>query len=118
MANPHRGQLQIEVGGKLYTLHLSTNVICTLEAELGLPFGEITRKLDGFSFLTLRSVMRGALGGNTSTAEASAVIDELGYSEAVSKFMEAYRLAYPDPLRNGEDTSPRVGGETGIGLSS
>lgn len=116
MANPHRGEVQFEAGGKSYTLRLTTNTICALEAELGVPFGDITRRLDGFSFLTLRAAMRGALGANTSAAEASAVIDELGYAEAVNQFMEAYRLAYPLP--NGEDTSPRMGGETGTGSSS
>jgi hypothetical protein len=117
MANPHRGEVQFEAGGKHYTIRLSTNAICGLESELGVGFGEITRRLDGFNFLTLRSVMRAALGPNTSVAEAAAVIDELGYAEAVNQIMESYRLAYPLP--NGEDTaSPRTGGEAGIGLNS
>ena len=117
MANPHRGEVQFEAGGKNYTIRLSTNAICSLETELGVGFGEITRRLDGFNFLTLRSVMRGALGANTSIAEAAAVIDELGYAEAVTQVMEAYRLAYPLP--NGDDTaSPLMGGEAGIGSNS
>ena len=117
MANPHRGEVQFEAGGKQHTIRLSTNAICSLETELGVGFGEITRRLDGFNFLTLRSVMRGALGPATTIAEAASVIDELGYAEAVNQVMEAYRLAYPLP--NGEDTaSPRTGGEAGIGLSS
>lgn len=118
MANPHRGEVQFEAAGKSYTIRLSTNTICGLEAELGVGFGEITRRLDGFNFLTLRSVMRGAMGSNASAAEASAVIDELGYAQAVAHIMDAYRLAYPLP--NGEDdaASPRVAAEPGIGLSS
>lgn len=112
MANPHKGEVAFEAGGKDYTIRLSTNAICSLEAELGVGFGEITRRLDGFNFLTLRSVLRGALP-NATLAEASAVIDEIGYPQAVNHVMEAYRLAFPPADDDG--ASPPKGGEAGIG---
>jgi hypothetical protein len=115
LANPLRGEVQFEVDGKAYTIRLNTNAICGLEAALGCAFGEITRRLDGFDFQTLRSVIRGALGANTTPAEASAVIDELGYAQAVNHVMEAYRLAFPPA---DDSAPPRMGSEAGTGSSS
>lgn len=37
-ANPHRGQVEIELGGELYLARLTMNNICELEAKLKMPF--------------------------------------------------------------------------------
>jgi hypothetical protein len=116
MANPHKGEVTFEADGKTYTVRLNTNTICSLEAELGVSFGEITRQLDGFNFMTLRSVVRGVLGNGASLAQAGTIIDELGYAQAVGHVMEAYRLAYP--AADDTDPSPRMGSGAGTGLNS
>jgi hypothetical protein len=116
MANPHKGEVTLAVNGSTYLIRLDTDKICGIEAELGQCMGEITKKLDEFNFSILRALLRGALGGKTTFAEASAVIDAVGYVRAVNFFMEAYRLAYP--VADDTDTSPPMGSEAGTGLSS
>lgn len=118
MANPYKGEVSFEVNGdngaaKTYTIRLNTDTLCSIEAEFGIGFGEVARRLDAFNFLTLRAVMRRALGANTTLAEASAAIDEVGYTQAVNHIMEAYRLAYPPA----DDADPRMGSEPGTGTS-
>lgn len=114
MANPYIGEVSFEAGDKEYTIRITTYEICTIEAEFGVSFGEIARRLADMSFITLRSVLRAALGKNTTAAAAADVIDRAGYHIVFNKVMDAYKLAFPPPEDDGE-TNPREGGGTGSG---
>lgn len=49
MANPHRGEVDIEIGGQSYRLAFTTNSICELEEHLGRGWFDIAGELSSWS---------------------------------------------------------------------
>lgn len=49
MANPHRGEIEFEAGGKTFALRYSVNAICDLEVLLGKGFVDITDEMATWS---------------------------------------------------------------------
>jgi len=54
MANPHRGEVDIEIGGETWTLRLTLNAMCEIEEQTGKGLPEIVNilqhgKAGGFS---------------------------------------------------------------------
>ena len=45
MANPHKGEVEVEVGGKTYTMVFSTNCACAVEERLDRPWLDILYEL-------------------------------------------------------------------------
>jgi hypothetical protein len=116
MANPVKGEVSFDAGGAVHTIRITANVICSLESELGAPFGEIGRRLNDLSFRSLRAAIRVGLGGKMTLDQAGEIIDQIGNVQAATYFMQAYDLAFPTPKE--DDGNPPKGGEDGIGLSS
>ena len=116
MANPHRGEVTFEAGGKNQTLRLDTNAICDLEDQLDLSIVDIGRLLDAGRISIVRAAFRAGLvngDGGMTLAEAGDIIDEIGYEQAATHLSKALERAFPTP-QAGDDASPRkAGGGTG-----
>lgn len=48
MANPHKGEVVVEIDGKAYKLVFSANAQCEVEERLGRPWIDIALELDGW----------------------------------------------------------------------
>jgi hypothetical protein len=115
MANPRRGEVGFEAGGRRHVLRMGMNAICTLEAELGLSIVEIAEKLrTSRQMLLLRTVFRAALAEGASDDEAGELIDEVTINRAVELLGEAFQLSFPP----GDDADPPSAAGAGNGSGS
>lgn len=105
MANPHRGQVPLVAGGVTYTLSMSINAMCALEAHIDRPIGRIVMDIDeaGRSLATLRmtlvrSLLWGALQDHhpdIGIAGAGEILTLSGIPAAMQAVTEAVRLSLP-----------------------
>lgn len=114
MGNPSNGEIAFDIGDRRRTVRFTTSAICTIEAEFGVSFGEVARRLADLSFVSLRSVLRAVLDGKATMAEAADIIDKIGYQAAFNYVMDAYKLAFPPP----DEENPQMGAEAGTGTIS
>jgi len=95
MPNPHKGEVEFTVGGKVYRAVLSSNAMCALEKELGQKVHSLENSLT-----TTRAVLWAALRKHHSdvTLEATGdLMDELGFFKAGELVREIFTLAFPVP---------------------
>lgn len=57
MANEERGEVDLTVGDKVYTLFLSVNAVCELQAKHKKTYGEILASLPGMDYVSLRDLV-------------------------------------------------------------
>jgi hypothetical protein len=57
MANPERGEIDLTVGGRTYTLKLSMNAAVALEKKLNKSIGDIMRDAGNLKFQSIRTVI-------------------------------------------------------------
>lgn len=118
-ANPARGQLGFEVGGRSYTLAFTTNAICAIEDTFALEsIEELPEFLKGnHSVRVLRKLFRLALTDSDPDMDdqaAGPLIDAIGGLEPASKLLlMALQAAFPEAAREGATNPPRVHGGTG-----
>jgi len=102
MANPHRGAVALEAGGKVYSLRFTTNSICELEDSLGKPIMQIVNDMQsesGASMKLIRSLVWAALldgHPGIGTKEAGALIDDAGMETITEKILLAIQRFFPD----------------------
>ena len=82
MANPHKGEVEFEAGGRTRMLRLDTNAMCELEAEFDLGIMRVLGHLELGRMTDIRRIFRATLDGNPSLEEVTAKLDELGLSLA------------------------------------
>jgi hypothetical protein len=113
MANPHKGELALDLDGKTYTLVLDANAIVEAETLLDRGVNDFDMRRIG----TMRALLWAALrryhpemtlldAGELITGNGNRIGDKLG---------EAIRLAFP-PEEQGE--RPRKAGRAGSGTPS
>jgi hypothetical protein len=98
MANAERGEVDLTIGGKTYTLRLSTNAQAEVEAITGKSFGETVIELTGNSVIAARAVLFGALREHhkgLTLFDAGDLIDQ-DRQLVGTKIGEAIRLAFPE----------------------
>lgn len=105
LANPHRGQVPLVVGGVTYTLSMSINAMCALEAHLKKPIGEIMLEMYAvqanparMSVTLPRAVLWAALADHHSDIDETAAGDllgEAGLGVALAAVTESFALAFP-----------------------
>lgn len=114
MANPHRGQVPLVAGEATYTLSMSINAMCTLEAHLGRPMGAIMADMlamhgdpSRMSLTLLRAVLWAALRDHHAVDEAGAgdILGEAGLPAALAGVTQAFTLAFP-AKKAGSDARP------------
>lgn len=114
VANPHRGQVSLVAGEATYTLSMSINAMCALEAHLGRPMGAVMTDIlamhgdpSRMSLTLLRAVLWAALRDHHSVDEAKAgeVMGEVGLPSALAGVTQAFTLAFP-AKKAGADVRP------------
>lgn len=96
MANPHKGEVAFEADGKAYTLRLSTNAICELEAALDRGLDAIVASMGRLS--TVRGLLWAALRDNhpdVTMAGAGLIIDKAGMPAVMAAVTSALTAAFP-----------------------
>jgi hypothetical protein len=121
MANPHKGEIEFEIGGKTYTYLLGSYGLAKLEQRMQKPWSAILAS--GYSVeVTLAAFHAGLLLHHESITEkeASLLLDELSIPEFNKRFGAAMSEMFPDQS-GGEvaTTRPPVAVATnGIGTES
>lgn len=96
MANPLKGEVAFEAGGRTRTLRLDTNAMCELEAEFDLSIMRVLAHLELGRMTDIRRIFRAALDGEPSLEEATEIIDEIGgYMAAADLLEKTVRAAFP-----------------------
>lgn len=116
MANPQKGEVGFEVGGKSYILKLGTYAQAALERRVKMPFQKfITRGNDEFGVDdTLALVWAGLFRQHHLTEEQVAdIIDDLGDERLTEILAEAVRVALGVQEDKGSRPPPAEANGTG-----
>lgn len=113
MANPHRGQVPLQVGGTTYTLCLSANALCELEDYTGETVGAITEKLNGSSvgMKTIRALVWAALQDHHPEVDIKAagnIITLAGMNACMEAIGKAFEYAFPAAEASDRPTKARA----------
>jgi len=101
MANPNRGQVDLEVGSKTYTLSFSINAMCELEDELGEPIAVIAAGLNnpaGVKVSIVRALVWAALRDHHPDIDLKAageLVSEAGLVDVMAAVGKAFANAFP-----------------------
>lgn len=99
MANPIKGDVQFEAGGRSYTFRLGINAQVLIEARVGMTVQRyIKEKGDDMGATEIRLLFyAGLLQHHKDITEEAAgeIIDEIGPQTAANIFIEAAMLATP-----------------------
>ena len=107
MANKQRGEVAFSVecdgSAERFTLRLSTNAMCELEAAFNASIQTVFARLDageaGVRLTALRTVMRDMLADrhpDKTDERTGEIMDALGFDEAARLIGEAAQLAFPE----------------------
>jgi len=111
MANPHRGETEIEVGGERFTLAFSWNAMVEVEELLGVE--SLTEEIGKMTedhppgFKTLRALFWGSLRKHHSKVSITSAGDLLD-GVPLPKFAQLIKSVYAQSLNTGEEAE---GGE-------
>ena len=89
--------IEFEALGKRWSLRMSINAICTVEAELRMTFDQALKAVQTGSILTLRTMLGAGLGGKLPAEKVSDIIEDIGLERAGELIGEAIALAFPQP---------------------
>lgn len=111
MANADKGEVTLSLGGKSYTLRLSTNAMATAEGLLDKEIGEIVAMLARGRLSALRVLLWAALiekHPRLSLIDAGEMIDadREGVGDALGKALAA---AFPEAKENPQPASGEAG---------
>jgi hypothetical protein len=120
MANALRGEVDLQVGDKTYTLRLSINAIAEVETLLDKGINEILATLDPATARigTLRAILWGSLQEHhpeVTLLDAGELIGAVGAEKAGPIIGEAIKAAFP--ATDGKPR-PRRAGKGGAGKAS
>lgn len=102
MANPVRGQVPFETGGKAYILSYSTNALCALEAEVDMGITQVAGLIATPETMRLGMVRAVFWAGlldhhaGMTVDDAGALMTELGMADAIALIGRAFALAFPE----------------------
>jgi hypothetical protein len=104
MANPHRGQVEIEADGQTWTVRFDVNTVCEIESLLGLSITEILSRIERAGGQPSMSVCRALFWGGLRDAhpdidlkQAGRIMTGMDLPELNEKINEALELAFPEP---------------------
>lgn len=113
MANPHRGSVALQAGDRAYTLSFSINALCELEDALDKPVSEIVATIQDPAKVRLSGVRMLLWAGlrdhhpEVTVAEAGEIATDAGFTVAVEKIGEAFKLAFPAAKEGKVKPNPR-----------
>lgn len=101
MANKQKGEVDLRVGGKVYTLRYSTNALCVMEDAFDDNVQNIAKRFDGgessVRMSDVRKFFHAALIDNhpdIDLAGAGLVISDAGIDVAMAAASDAFQLAF------------------------
>lgn len=130
MGNPQKGEIDFEIGGKVWTYVLGTYALRVLERRRGKPWPLILQEaVNNWSVdLCLDCWQAGLLMYHEpiTEKEASRLLDEITVERFTREFVAAISLQFPDQEQEGGDgaarppvaASPSASGSNGIGIES
>lgn len=105
MANPHLGEVPIDIDGETYKISLSLNAMCELEEAFGKPLLEVIGDLEAaqddpkkLKVTTIRMLVWGALQDNhpdITLKKAGLLAGRAGLPVVMEKVVRAIHLAFP-----------------------
>ena len=98
MANKERGEVELVVGDATYTLRLTINSICELEAEAGKPIGDVARDAESGSIRPVRMIMWAALKDRhpeMTLNGAGDLMTAIGLSKCSEVMTKVLQAAFP-----------------------
>lgn len=108
MSNPHKGEVELKAGDKIYVLRFSIDAICNLEDATGEPFSVTASAMarqETASMTLTRLLLHAALRENhpeLSLKDAGEIIPEAGGMGPVAEMVfEAFAHAFPAPEASG-----------------
>lgn len=113
MANPLRGEVEMQVGGKTYLLRLSVNQLIAVQKLTGLGLVQLEAALaDTANFMIepWRAVLWAGLQERHPEIDLEAagdLIGEAGVALVTVKVGEALQAAFPQPTRGAPSANPR-----------
>lgn len=117
MANQHKGEAEVEIGGKTYTFCFTVNALCEAEAQSRLPIHLVGEQLQRGYLSAMRLLIWAGLRhhhGEMTMDEAgdlaSSMIKELGAEKAGQVIASAFAAAFPEPEPNGDPAKKAAAG--------
>lgn len=107
MANPHRGEVEIEIEGKAYRLVFSTNAICEAEEVTNKSVLVLISTMDRVS--TIRAMFWAAIKEHqpgVSLKDAGNLMQQAGAGVVMRAVNEALALAFPKTEAKSETENP------------
>src|SRR5574341_949045 len=103
MTNPHKGDVELEVGDARYRLRFSIDAICRLEEATGMSFALLAVKLSNPATQSV-SLVRQVLHAGLSEAHpeidlkpaGELIVPAGGVGAVMEKFNRAVELAFPE----------------------
>tara|TARA_R110002126_G_scaffold210134_1_gene356709 strand:- start:295 stop:654 length:360 start_codon:yes stop_codon:yes gene_type:complete len=109
MANKQKGESDLRVGGKVYTLRYSTNALCVLEDAFDDTVQNIAKRFEntsnGVRMSDVRMFFHAALTDNhpdIDLAAAGLIISDAGIDVAMASASEAFQLAFAPSVAGAE----------------
>ena len=99
MANPHKGEVPLEIGGTLYTLRLDFNALCSAEEFSSKRMPALIEDLQSGSFAAIRILLLAAISHQVpdmTLAKAGDLVQEAGPPKVMDALTKALRLTLPD----------------------
>lgn len=119
MANPHKGEVELQAGEKTFTLRYSIDAICSMEAALGKGFPAIAAEMSDINKMSV-SVVRQVLHSGLQECHPELTLKEAGELilsaggalKVMAKVTEALGAAFPDAkeAKPGPQPGPRRAG--------
>lgn len=107
MANPHKGEVALDIDGETYTISLSLNAMCELEDMFERPLLAVLSEMEAMQHdpkqlrvTVLRQLTWGALQDHhpdIDLKQAGLLAGRAGLPRMLGAVMEAVRLAFPEP---------------------
>ncbi len=98
VANPHKGEVSLEIGGTSYTLKFSTNALCVAEKVSGQKISALMDDLGEGSLNAVRALFTAAMAKhmpNMTVEQAGDLLDEATVPVVTAKLTEALMIAFP-----------------------
>lgn len=110
MANKDRGEVDLVVGEKTYTLRPGINAMAVAQQHAGKPFGEIMKSLTAIDVIALRELVWMLLkkhhGKEFPTAEkVGDLIDDAGVMPVIDAVAETFNLNFSALSKGGSNGS-------------
>ena len=126
MANPVKGEVPLEIGGKVYTFVLGTYGLAALERRMKMPWPKIFKRASDGEFGiddVLAVVHAGLLKHHRGLTEENVadLIDAAGMESINAAIGEALKLIAPATTTGGEESEnppPKAANGSAVGMTS